>query len=355
MRIRLRFVHESVDRHGNVRLYFWRRPGRKVRIREPIGSPAFSAKYHELLAGGAAATKPDGHLTKGTFRWLVALHCASVAFKSLDATTQRIRRQTLEHCCREIVAPDRQETFADFPLDRITTKALRVLRDRKAGLPQAANGRVKALRAIFAWAMTDEHVRTNPARELERIKSKAIGATAWAPSDVARYEERHPIGSKARLALAILLYTGMRRSDVVQFGPQHVKDGWISKPQHKGRKRHPQRIEIPMLPALAEVIEASSTGASTFLVTEYGQPFSIAGFGNWLRERCNEAGLKGLSAHGMRKAGATVLAEKGASAHQLMAIFGWRSLADAELYTRAADRKRLAREGMQLMETSRGD
>lgn len=143
----------------------------------------------------------------------------------------------------------------------------------------------------------------------------------------------------------------MRRSDAVQFGRQHVKNGWISKPQWKGRNRHAQRIEIPMLEPLAQVIAASKTGDLAFLATEYGRPFSMAGFGNWFRDRCDEAGLIGLSAHGLRKAGATRAADAGASAHTLMAIFGWRSLAEAELYTRAADRKRLARDGMDLLVT----
>jgi hypothetical protein len=34
---------------------------------------------------------------------------------------------------------------------------------------------------------------------------------------------------------------------------------------------------------------------------------------------------------GLRKAGATVAAENGATPHQLMAIFGWNTLAQAEL------------------------
>ena len=75
----------------------------------------------------------------------------------------------------------------------------------------------------------------------------------------------------------------------------------------------------------------------TFLITEYGRPFTAAGFGNWFRDRCNEAGLERCSAHGLRKAAATSLAENGATAHQLMAWFGWRSLKEAERYTRAAN------------------
>jgi integrase len=233
---------------------------------------------------------------------------------------------------------------------RLSRRALAVLRDRKADLPGAATGRVKALRPLFRWAVTEDILAADPARDLGRARAAGKAAVPWTPADVSAFEARHPVGTKARLALAILLYTGMRRSDAVQFGRQHVKDGWISKPQHKGRVRHPQRLELPLLPALAEVIAATPTGDLAFLATDYGRPFSIAGVGNWFRARCNEAGLPHLSAHGMRKAGAALLADRGATAHQLMAIYGWRSLAEAELYTRAADRKRLAREGLALLD-----
>jgi integrase len=99
---------------------------------------------------------------------------------------------------------------------------------------------------------------------------------------------------------------------------------------------------LPIPPALQRIIEASPTGDLAFLVTEYGRPFSAAGFGIRFREWCNEAGLPECSAHGLRKFAATSLAEAGASAHQLMSWFGWRSLKEAETYTRAANQKKLA-------------
>ncbi|HEY8248740.1 MAG TPA: tyrosine-type recombinase/integrase [Hyphomicrobium sp.] len=79
-----------------------------------------------------------------------------------------------------------------------------------------------------------------------------------------------------------------------------------------------------------------------FLTTDYGRPYTAAGFGIRFREWCDDAGLPHCSAHGLRKAAATSLAEAGASAHQLMAWFGWRSLNEAERYTRAANQKKLA-------------
>ena len=79
----------------------------------------------------------------------------------------------------------------------------------------------------------------------------------------------------------------------------------------------------------------------TFLVTEHGKPFTDSGFGNWFADRCKEAGVPGR-AHSLRKAGATIAANNGATAHQLMGIFGWDTLKMAEAYTRAADQQRLA-------------
>jgi integrase len=103
-------------------------------------------------------------------------------------------------------------------------------------------------------------------------------------------------------------------------------------------------IEIPILPALAQAIEAMPGSKSfTFLTTDAGLPFTAAGFGNWFRECCKAAGLpSGYAAHGLRKAAATHHANQGATAHELMAWFGWKTLKEAERYTRSANRKALA-------------
>jgi integrase len=72
----------------------------------------------------------------------------------------------------------------------------------------------------------------------------------------------------------------------------------------------------------------------------------------WIRQRfrdqCNDAGLPQCSAHGLRKARATILAERGATDRQLMAVFGWESEKEATKYTKAANRKRLAAAAMRL-------
>jgi integrase len=233
----------------------------------------------------------------------------------------------------------------------ITAKAVRVLRDRKLDAPESGNARVKALRQVFGWALCEEidGVERNPARDVPYLKAKPGGFHSWSVEEVEKFEARHPIGSKARLALALLLYTGQRRSDVILFGKQHVREGWLKFTQRKNMRNRPVTLELPILPALQRIINATPTGDMTFLLTDLGRPFTGAGFGNKMRQWCDEAGLDHCSAHGLRKAGAVIAAENGATPHQLMSVFGWLSLKQAELYTRAAQQKRLAGGAMKLL------
>jgi integrase len=246
--------------------------------------------------------------------------------------------------------------FSDFPLSRMTADAIEVLRDRKLTVPEGANSRLKAIRAVFRWAVRKKGtygkplVSHNPARDVTYLKSNnQAGHHTWSLDEVRRFEERHPIGTKARLALALLLFTGQRRSDITRLGRQHVRDGKITLTQFKGRNRKPKQLTLPVMPALQRIIDASPCGEMTFLVNDLNRPFTDAGFGNWFRDRCVEAGVPGR-AHGLRKAGATIAANNGATAHQLMAIFGWETLKMAEKYTRAADQKRLAEAAMHMLD-----
>ena len=186
---------------------------------------------------------------------------------------------------------------------------------------------------------------------MDYFKTGSTGFHTWTVEEVARYQERHKIGTRARLALDLLLYLGQRRSDIIRLGRQHARAGKITFTQFKGRNHKPKRLTLPILPVLQRTIDSSGCGDMTFLVNEFGRPFTDAGFGNWFRDRCIEAGVPGR-AHGLRKAGATIAANNGATAHQLMAIFGWETLKQAEVYTRAADQLRLAEGAMHLLAPS---
>ena len=169
------------------------------------------------------------------------------------------------------------------------------------------------------------------------------------PEEVAQFERTHAVGTKARLAPALFLFTGQRKSDVVVFGRQHVRNGVLAFTQRKNLTRNPVKLKLPILPILQRIIDESPTGDLTFLVTEFGNPFSAKGFGAKFRAWCDEAGLGHCTAHGLRKAGAVSAAPNGATPQQLMAILGWRTLKEAERVTKAADQKRIAATVMSLL------
>jgi len=150
----------------------------------------------------------------------------------------------------------------------------------------------------------------------------------------------------ARLALALLLYTAQRRSDVVLFGRQHVRNGKLQFTQQKNRRKSPVTLSIPVLPALQEIIDASPCGDLTFLVTEFGKGFTANGFGNRMRKWCDEAGLPLCSAHGLRKAAAARLAELGCTEEEIKAVTGHRTSKEVSRYTRGARQSVLAERAM---------
>lgn len=359
MKARIRYVVEDLDRHGNVRIYV-RPPGRrKVRIHAQIGSPAFWAAYQAALQGDKPpATTEDGKTkpplqasAPGSLRQLCESYYRSPEFKRLGPSTRSVRRALLESICQS--STSRGQARGDLPFALMETRHIRKIRDEHAERPDGANGRLKALRQLFKWAVDTDRIQRNPVRDVPYLRGNGAGFHTWTPEEVLQFETHHPIGSKARLAMALLLYTGVRRSDVVTLGRQMVRDGWLHLIEAKGRDRNPKQRAIPILPELAAIIEATPSGHMTYLVTEFGKPFTAAGFGNKFRDWCNQAGLPHCSAHGLRKAGATLAADNGATEHQLMAIYGWASPKQAALYTRRANRRKLAGDAMHLIRLDR--
>jgi integrase len=228
------------------------------------------------------------------------------------------------------------------------SRHVRDLRDERPG-PESANSLIKALRGLFAWAVEAEYATSNPAKSVPKLRYKTAGFHTWTLEEVRKYEERHPLGTKPRLALALLLYTGARRGDAIRLGRQMLKDGWLTFTAEKTGIT----LSIPVLPELQAEIDRAPRGNMTFLLTAYGKPFSPAGFGMRFREWCNQAGLPHCSAHGLRKAGATLAAERGASEAQLNAIFGWAENSnESRRYTRAARQKVLAASAITLLSTT---
>jgi integrase/recombinase XerD len=337
MKIRLQYVIEDVDRHGNVRIYV-RPPGRrKVRIREMPGTDAFMQAYLAAMAGETLAPKTaaptPGQTKDGSFSRLCLAYYAGAEWKRLDKGTRDWRRRQLDRIC---------ETKGALPYAQLTMKAVKLLRNELEATPGVANERLASLKALCAWAFEAGHCDGNPAIGVKPFSRHSDGFHTWTDEEVKQYEATHPIGTKARLAMALLLHTAGRREDAVRLGPQHTRNGRVRFTQAKNEHRKPVVVDLPLSQELAAIIAETPTGHLAFLVTEYGRPFSTKGFGNKMRVWCDQAGLTQCSAHGLRKAAATRLAESGATAHEIMAVTGHQSLKHVEVYTKAAARPGMA-------------
>lgn len=333
MKVKIQYVDHFKDRYGKERIYFRKiYRGPRIKLRGPLGSPEFWEDYTNAV-NGVTKTKVKRtykHASPESVRWLVEQYYQSAAFNEIGDGYRRTRRGILEKFC---------EQYGDKPFATLKPQRIRTMRDKMIARPGAANNLLKALRQIYNYAVDYGYMDTNPVAVVKKLKTKnKNGFHAWTDEEIKKYEDRHPIGTKARLALALLLHTGQRRSDVVTMGRPHVKKGWMTVIQKKTDKQ----IEIPVQNKLDEIIKASPTGDLTYLVTDYGKPFTANGFGNWFRKRCDEAGLPQCSAHGLRKAAASHLADIGCSVHEIMSITGHDSVSEVQRYTKATQQKRLA-------------
>lgn len=329
------YLHRERTRHGLSVWYVRVGKGPRVRIRQEYGTPEFMADYHAAVTAEVAHAARKPKADAGTLAWLIARYRDSAAWAQLSPATKRQRENIFLHVIK---------SAGDVPAEDVTRAKIKEgMEDRKA-TPFAANNFLKTMRGLFRWGYEAELVKADPTGDVKGHAPRTHGFHAWSEDEIDRFEARWPIGTRERLALAILLYTGLRRGDAARLGRQHVRNGVIMMRTEKTDTQ----IVVPVLPELAEALEATKTGDLAFIATTTGAPMAKESFGNWFRWACKDAGVPG-SAHGLRKAGATRAANNGATVAQLEAIYGWSGGKMASLYTRAADRERLARQAMRKL------
>ena len=326
-----KYTHEFVDHDGKSRFYL-RVPGRK---RVPLPGLPWSPEFMEARERalneqwtpeplGASRTVP------GTVNAALVSYYQSGAFtEQLARSTQQNRRAILERF---------RNDHGDKRIALMHTQALQAIVSGRKPAPQ--RNFTKAMRGFLDHCIALGMIKIDPLIGIKRAKMKKTGGFhTWSEEEIAQYRKRHPSGTKARLALELLLQTGHARSDIVRMGRQHVKGGKLS----MRRQKTAVQFDIPLLPDLLTELELHpKSDQLAFLTTEQGRQFTAAGFGNWFRERCDEAGLPQCAAHGLRKAAAVHHALNGATAPELMAWFGWKTIGEAQRYIEEANRVRLA-------------
>lgn len=326
---KLPYVNRHVNRHGKVYWFFRARHGQRIRLPGDYGSPEWRAAYDAALAGQTAGKPPEVRASRGTLRWLVDNWKRSSDWAATEPATRRQRDNILQHVL---------EKSGERAVEDISEDDIRAGREKRLATPHAANNFLKTMRALFRWAKEARLVDADPAKDVKFLVTKTKGFPPWQMEDVHAYRARWPLGTKQRLALEIYINTGFRRSDAAVVGRQHVRDGVI----HIKAGKNQVDLYIPILPALAEAIDALPPAGMSFLSARHGRPYTKESLGNVFKDWCREAGIKGKSAHGIRKLAATVVADNGGSEQELQALFGWTTNTMSAVYTREANRKRQA-------------
>jgi len=335
--VRLKFIQRHKGRDGKVRLYF-RHPTLPRQKLPDADSPEFWAAYQAALGQIKPPDPPKRERGKGTFARLCDDWMRTAAYLSLRGPTQRTYSN--------IIIRMRKEPFADSQLSNFEAKHIRGILKGFSSRPAMANRWLSILGILFRYAVEEEMIPADPTMGIRRMKEKAQGSRTWTEDEIAQYEAHWPVGTRARMAFALMLYTGQRRSDVVRMGQGSINEGLISVVQQKTGTH----LLIPIHPSLAEVIALAPEDHKTWLGNTLQGVASAASLGNQFREWANAAGVASdISGHGLRKAAARRLAEAGCTTHQIAAITGHKTLSEVERYTRAVDQRKLAQEAMERM------
>jgi len=321
-------VTKTITRYGKVLLYFRIDKGARVRLPDDPDSHEFDMAYAACLAG-KPKPRSKSPAEASTMRWLIERYMESGAWVTLADGTRRQRSNIFKH----VVEQNGGVEFAN-----ILPKHIRNRMDKMAGTPVQANNYLKAMSGLFSWAVKNDHRRDNPCAGVEKLPVKSDGFEAWTIEDAAAFRARWDEGSMQRLAFELLLHVGSRRGDLTDMGRQHLRGNVLS--FRTGKTGSVVTVELPQ--SVLDLIGKTETkgDALHFIVTSHGKPFSKPGFGNWFGDAARKANVF-KNAHGVRKLAATIAADEGATAHELMAQFGWANPKQAEVYTRGADRAKL--------------
>ena len=333
------------DAYGKTRWRF--RRGRKtISLRGSPGQPAFEAAYAAAIEGRrvrvAAVERHPGSVVPRSLRaaWLIVLKSAD--WNALRDTSREQQQNVAERFLMARVDPAASMVWGDVLSEHVKRRHVRAILAGMSDTPHAGAMVLRLLRKLTGVALDEEWIEVDPTYRVKH-RPEYGGWRAWTAAERSAFEGHWPIGSTPRLAYALALYTGQRRADVANMRWADIEAGSIHVVQGKtGRE-----LWLPILPALAEALAATPRSSGTILVTQYGQPFSVKALGMRMQDWTRAAGLPaGVTMHGLRKTMGKLLAEGGATTRELMDVLGHKNIQHAELYSREAEQRHLAKSGM---------
>lgn len=331
------YVTTFNDRHGKPRYRYRRKGHATYYFKAQPGTEGFRQELRACEDGLAAPAIEAGadRVKSGTFDDLLSRYYRSPDFLDPGERTRVVYRGVLE---RWRARERKGRRYGEVPVRDLQARHVEAMLAELLPHRTAANMLRKRLAAVMKFAVRIGMATTNPVAATRAFKVEGGGFHTWTEEEIAAYEARHPVGSKARLALDLMLWTGQRGGDARLMGPPHVKAKRLVVTQEKTGVT----VSVPILAPLAESILAAPSGGLVFLLSERGRPFTRKGFGNKVRQWCDEAGLAACSAHGLRKSAARRFAEAGCSNQEIKAWTGHTTDSEVARYTAAASQQLLS-------------
>lgn len=333
-------VSSFVDNRG-TRRYRFRKAGHVGGYFENHpNTAAGKAEYEAFLSNGSGEKAERRKIIPGSVDALLTQYYGSTDFQGRAQDHTLAKRRAILEAFR---AKHGHRLVKDARYDKLDKYIAEVSkpwvdeRGKKHGGPFAAESARKQIRGLFKYATKLDWRKDNPMDHIEYRPKKSKGFHSWTEAEIAQYQARWPLGTKQRLALELMLWTGKRRSDAVRLGPQHVRNGMLWGRDLKTDKAW----ELTIAPQLQEAIDAMPTEHLCFVPSDRGRPYTAASFGNMFRDWCNEAGLPHCTSHGLRKAISRRLAEEGVGNAGIKSITLHSRDEEVSLYVAAADQKRL--------------
>jgi integrase len=301
------------------------------------------------VAIGATRTKP------GTLNAAIVKFYEHAIFTDNGKAQQDRHRQKLEWLRQSITASG--APFGDSQLAGFThARLVNILKDISSA--HAQRHLLNALRCLMRFAKDENLIETDPTVGLKGKKlPRSDGYKEADEDEIAQYQAHHGLGTMARLALEILLNTGVRRGDAIRLGRQHLRDGVITIMPKKTENKTGVVVTIPVHSDLQAALDAmpprqakpGETVPLTFLQTSTGRAYSSTLFGRWFRDQCMVAGVE-FRAHGLRKAICNRLVAQGMTPHQIAGITGHTDLREIERYALKFNRTLAAKQSMAALE-----
>jgi integrase len=345
-KVNLENVKSYINRHGKVVHYFRRKGSKLVRLPGLPGSDEFMLAYNAALGSPAAQVKiePGAVRTKaGSVGAMIAGYLASSDYYQLRESSKAQYQRILNML---------REQFGDLSIAKLERQHVKLMLEGKATVPTVARTMLRILRILIVNSMDAGLRKDDPTVGLRVKLAKSNGHPTWSDEDIKSFEAAYPLGTKQRMALALLLNFAARCSDVVRVGPGNVRDDELTYTQQKTGVK----LTIPMLDETSAAINAVGPSEHlVFLVNDTGAAFTEQSFSKWFVRQCKRAEVMGgLSPHGLRKAACVRLAHAGCTTPEIGAISGHKSLKEIERYIREAQQVRLARSAMARLRGQKG-